>query len=107
VLSEPILEVIRRELRRVSPGVKVEREEIKTILLQEVLKREVVEGEPSEDARRKVQRAQGRVLRARQTKAAGVAEDTPSLEEELAELRAQNGAGGATPLTAGDGEEAL
>ena len=89
ILSEPVLETIRRELRRVSQGVKVELDEIKTLLLQDVLKREVVEGEPAEDARRKVQRTQGRALRARQTKPTSVEEETRSLEEELAEMRGQ------------------
>jgi len=48
-----------------------------------------VEGEPAEDARRKVQRTQGRALRARQTKPTSVEEETRSLEEELAEMRGQ------------------
>jgi hypothetical protein len=65
LLSEPGLELVRRELRRLSPGIKVQTEEINALLVQDVLKREVVEGDEAEDARRKVQRALNRALRAK------------------------------------------
>ena len=45
ILSDPVLEVLRRELRRISPGVKIETEEISSILLTEVLKRDILEGD--------------------------------------------------------------
>lgn len=60
VLSEPILNVIRRELRRMSPDVRIDIEQIKHALENEVLKREVVEGEKANEARRKVSRAVNR-----------------------------------------------
>lgn len=62
VLSEPVLEAIRRELRRVS-GVLVDLPEIRAALAAEVLKREVTEGEKADAARKKVQRAADRTLR--------------------------------------------
>lgn len=63
ILSDPVLDVIRRELRRVSPDVKIDTEEIKEVLVQEILKREVVEGEKADEARRKIARSANRVLR--------------------------------------------
>lgn len=87
LLSKPVLEVVRRELRRLSPGVKIEIEEIKAALVQDVLKREVVEGEEADEARKKVHRALGRALRERQVKPVGSADEDSSLEAELAELR--------------------
>jgi predicted type IV restriction endonuclease len=63
VLSDPVLDVIRRELRRMSPDVKIDNEQIQEVLIQEVFKREVVEGERAEDARRKIARAANRSLR--------------------------------------------
>lgn len=54
VLSEPVLTVIRRELRRMSPDVKIEIEEIERVLSEEVLKREVLEGDRATAAKRKV-----------------------------------------------------
>jgi hypothetical protein len=40
LLSDPVLETMRRELRRLSPDVKIRVEELRDLLLQEVLKRE-------------------------------------------------------------------
>jgi len=57
LLSDSILKVIRHELRCISPDVKIEIGQIQEVLLQEVLKRDVVEGERAEDAKRKVTRA--------------------------------------------------
>lgn len=68
VVSQPILDVIRRELRRLSPDVKVDSEQIKSVLMQEVLKREVVEGENFEQARKKLHKAASKSLRAKPTK---------------------------------------
>ena len=63
ILSDSVLDVLRRELRRLSPDVKIETDQIKEVLVQEVLKRDVVEGEKADDAKRKVTRSAHRVLR--------------------------------------------
>jgi hypothetical protein len=68
VLSDPVLDIIRRELKRTCPDVKVKNEQIQSVLLREVLKREVVEGEKAEDARKKILRASNRSMRERDAK---------------------------------------
>jgi len=65
VLSQPVLDAIRRELRRVSPDVKIDSTEIGNVLSSEVFKREVLEGDKAEEARRKIARSQNRQLRAK------------------------------------------
>ncbi len=65
ILTDPVLDVIRRELRRVSPDVRIDTETIQDILMQEVLKREVVEGDRADEARRKISRAAKVALRDR------------------------------------------
>ncbi len=73
ILSDPVVDVIRRELRRAFPDVKVDDEELRQQLGDEVLKREVIEGEKADDARKRIAKAQGRPLRARKAPAgAGV-----------------------------------
>ena len=52
--SDPVLDVIRRELRRVSPDVKIDTDDIKSVLLNEVIKREVLEGEKAKEASKKI-----------------------------------------------------
>lgn len=68
ITSETVLEVVRRELRRMSPDVKIEVDQIRHVLEHEVLKREVVEGEKAVEARKKVNRAANRTLRAATSK---------------------------------------
>jgi hypothetical protein len=68
VLSNPVLEIIRRELKRLSPDVRIDVEQIKSVLVQDVLKREVVEGEKAEEARKKINKAANKLLRTRKLK---------------------------------------
>lgn len=68
ILSDAVLDVVRRELRRFSPDVKISSEQIKSVLVQEVLKREVVEGEKADEARKKHNKAASRLLRSKSPK---------------------------------------
>ena len=63
ILSEPVLDVMRRQLRRVSPDTRVTGEDLRASLESEVLKREVLEGEKATAAARQVARAEARALR--------------------------------------------
>ena len=54
LLCEPILGPLRRELKRLAEGMKIEIDEIENILRNEVLKREIVEGDEAETARKRV-----------------------------------------------------
>jgi hypothetical protein len=64
MLSDPVIEALRREVRRMSPDVRIEIEEIRDVLLADVLKREVIEGEKADAARKQVAKAANRMLRA-------------------------------------------
>lgn len=71
VLSDPVVDVIRRELRRVSPDVRIESEQIRDVLASEVVKREVMEGEKAEEARKKIARVANKALRTKAAKQKG------------------------------------
>lgn len=79
--TDPVLEVVRRELRRVSPDVRIDIDQIKAVLLNEVIKRDVIEGDKAEEARKKISKAATKALRAssakKQEEDADV--DTPSV----------------------------
>ncbi len=62
--TDPVLDTIRRELRRVSPDVKIDSEQIKDVLRNEVIKREVLEGEKAAEATKKINRSASKALRA-------------------------------------------
>lgn len=57
VLNEGIIAAIKRDIRKVSPGIKVEDKEIEEILRNEVLKRDVIEGEEASKASSRVKKA--------------------------------------------------
>jgi hypothetical protein len=70
VVSDAVVSVIRRELRRISPDARIEEEEIREALTNEVLKREVLDGEKAVAAKRAVTKAASRALRATKETAA-------------------------------------
>ncbi|SEP39613.1 type I restriction enzyme HsdR N-terminal domain-containing protein [Nitrosovibrio sp. Nv6] len=79
--TDPVLDVIRRELRRVSPDVRIDIEQIKAVLTSEVIKREVMEGDKANEARKKVTRAASKARRvANQRAASKELEATEELE---------------------------
>ena len=75
ILTPPVLDVIRRELRRVSPDVKIESDQIRSVLAAEVIKREVMEGEKADEARKKITKAASKALKAATTKKAASSPD--------------------------------
>jgi hypothetical protein len=70
ILSDPLLNVIRRELKKLSPDVKIDQDQIRQVLEHEVLKREVVEGDKADEARKRIARSVNRAIRSRGAKEA-------------------------------------
>jgi len=82
LLTDHVLDVLRRELRHISPDVKIDTEQIKAVLTQEVLKRDVIEGEKADEARKKVNRSINRILKAKAATANGGTSSPPSVADE-------------------------
>lgn len=57
IMSDSVVEVIRRELRKISPDIKITSDQIRNVVYQEVLKREVVEGDKADEAKKKITKA--------------------------------------------------
>lgn len=57
LVSDPILKAIRRELRSLNDGVAIDVEEIKSALELDVIKREIVDGQRGEEARKRLAKA--------------------------------------------------
>lgn len=88
VLSDSVLEVIRRELRRVSPDVRIDIDQIRIVLANEVIKREVMEGEKADEAKKKIAKAVGKA-----TRAAALAKEqkqTPASQSAETQIKAPN-----------------
>jgi predicted type IV restriction endonuclease len=65
IQTDAVVDVVRRELRRVSPDVQIASEQIRSVLVAEVLKREVLEGENADAATKRVARAAKTRLKAK------------------------------------------
>ena len=61
--TSPVVDVMRRELRRISPDIKVSEDGIRELLQNDVIKREVLEGEKAQQAQKQVTKAGKRLLR--------------------------------------------
>lgn len=62
IQTDPVMSLLRRELKRLAPGAKVEMAEVRD-LLPDVLKRDVLEGDLADQAKARVSRASGKLLR--------------------------------------------
>ena len=68
IMSDTVLHTIRRELKRLSPDVRISVDEIRDALFHEVVKREALEGEKADEAKKLVNRAANKILRQRKAK---------------------------------------
>jgi predicted type IV restriction endonuclease len=64
ILTEGVLNAIRKEMRRVFPDVKAETNTILDILSHEVLKRDVIEGDRVTEAKTRIKKAEQKLARA-------------------------------------------
>lgn len=69
VLTEPIINAVRKELRKLFPDTKIDQQQISDILTNEVLKREVIEGEKAKEMQKKIQRLFGKISKQAEKKA--------------------------------------
>jgi hypothetical protein len=82
VLTDSIVDVIKRELKRVHPGVRTENDDIRHVLLTEVLKRDVIEGDRATEAKKQIAKAANVALRTVSARKAG-AETNQNPEQEV------------------------
>lgn len=67
--SEPVVAVVRRELRRLFPDVRVSMEDLQAMIESEVVKREAIEGDKAKEAAGRIRKAIGKIERARKKEA--------------------------------------
>lgn len=67
--SDPVVAVVRRELRRLFPDLKVASENLKELIEAEVIKREAIEGEKAKEAASRINKAVKKMERAKRKEA--------------------------------------
>jgi predicted acetyltransferase len=65
MLSDTVLAVLRRELRRIAPGMKISMDDVKDELVSEVIKRSILDSNEIKDAARRIKRSKTRKIRPR------------------------------------------
>lgn len=63
--SEPVVTVLRRELRRLFPDLKIASENLLALVENEVIKREAIEGDKAKEAASRIKKALGKIERAK------------------------------------------
>lgn len=74
LLTEPVLTLIKRELKHVSPDVKIDIDQIRKVLEQEVIKPDVVDCDKAKEAAKKIAKAANKAMKSKMEKDS--AEDT-------------------------------
>jgi len=82
ILSDGVLHTIRRELKRLSPDVRISVEEIREALMHEVIKRDTIEGEKAVEAQKMVTRAASKALRQKRAKSSEQDSGVVSVDDE-------------------------
>jgi len=80
LLSDSVVGVVRRELRKLFPDLKVTFEQIQELLWNEILKREVLEGEKVKEVQSRIKRAANKLARAAAKEAATENAEAPDAE---------------------------
>jgi hypothetical protein len=57
IVSEPVVNAIRRELKRLFPDLKIDQEQVSQLLEAEVLKRELLDGDKAKEATTRIKKA--------------------------------------------------
>ena len=73
--SDAVVTVLRREIRRLFESVKTSDEELRTILTNDVLKRDTLDGDPPKAAKTLVKKAIATLAKKQGAKAAAVVAD--------------------------------
>ena len=79
ISSDAMIHRIRRELRRIAPGLKIQDSEVRSIISDGVLKREIQIGEKADKARARVRKAANKKIRKvsnKPAKSTGVADNS-------------------------------
>ena len=69
--EESVLNTLKKELKQIFPDIKVTNDEIRTVLVSDVIKREILEGESSDEAKKKIAKANKRKEKLKEKKPAG------------------------------------
>lgn len=90
VCTEGVLAAVRKELRQIYPDIKVSVDEIRHVLMNEVIKREILTGEEAEEAKKKINKAHRKKEKLKNGKTQETTTAENNTEVVVAEVIAEN-----------------
>jgi hypothetical protein len=81
ITTEPVVSAIRKELRKLFPDLKAEQDQIADIIANEVLKREVLEGDKVKDAQQRIKKASAKNAKTAEKKPVKQETNSPTTSE--------------------------
>lgn len=83
ILSDTVIKSIKKTLKKVLPDAKITDDEISAVLFNEVLKREVLEGEKAKEAKRKINKALKATVKKAASKPASQEKNSETAKKQL------------------------
>jgi len=80
ILNSSVVNVIRREIKKIAPGLRVDNTEIEDILKNDVLKREVLDGDPAKEALARIKKAISKATKQKESAEKKPTEPMPAIE---------------------------
>lgn len=83
LVGEVIVDMLRKEMKKIAPGLHVDAGEVEKILREEVIKREILDGENAQKAAQIIRKSQRRKLQERNAKAKASVIEAASMSSEV------------------------
>lgn len=83
ILSEPLISTIRREMRKHFPDLKIEPKQIEDLLFNDVLKREVIEGDKPKETQQKLKKIAAKLAKEIEKKSIPTEQKTSEIQPEI------------------------
>ena len=80
LVSDSVISIVKKELKHIKPGLKVQDDEIRNTIEIEIFKRDLIESDAAKEARTKISRLLTKKAKSKKGKATAVAEDLESVE---------------------------
>lgn len=81
ILTESVVSAIRKEVKKIFPEIKIDHEQISDILNNEVLKRDVIEGEKAKETQQKIKKLTSKLAKASEKKEKPVEKPAEAIAE--------------------------
>lgn len=80
IVTDFILNTIRKELKKIEPEVKIEVEQLRELIVQDIIKRDILDSEKSKEATKKINKAFSKQKKKKEKEKQQKLNDTPNMD---------------------------